>query len=180
MFYLKYSNMIISDIAKLTPKAQVKVKTLLALAKKENLDAYVFESFRSKDRQYELFGKWRTALVLKKYGVPTKFANPTAKIVTWTLQSKHLTGEAVDIVFDWNKDPKIKVPTWSGNYQRLVELGLLCWLRNLAPIELCHFEDDWSSIDETLRANGDRWAQTKDQKLKDLYHFANETIRSFI
>jgi len=39
------------------------------------------------------------------------------------LQSKHLTGHAVDIVFDKDSDPKVRVPSWNGNYARLIEIA---------------------------------------------------------
>lgn len=126
----------------LNENARKKVQAFLEKARAEGLDIFVRESKRTKERQYFLFGKWRDAETLKKYGVPTEYAKPSAKKVTRTLNSRHLSWDAVDIVFDKNADPKIQVPSWSGNYSRLIEIWKSVWLRNLAPIELCHFEDD--------------------------------------
>lgn len=129
-----------SDLLKLHPLFRGKLEDMLNVAYWEWLHPYVFEWLRSKERQYFLFGKWRTANTLKKYGVPTIYANPSTKQVTWTLQSNHLEGKAADIVFDINKDPKVRTPSWNWNYKRLIEIAKDLWLRNLSPFELCHFE----------------------------------------
>lgn len=124
----------------IVPEFKDKLHLLFTDIRKAGLDCYIFESFRTQERQFELFGKWRTAATLKKYWVPVKYANPAARVVTWTLQSKHREWKAVDIVFDLNKNPKIKVPSWNGNYAKIIEIAKKYWIRNLAPAELCHFE----------------------------------------
>lgn len=53
-------------------------------------NAMVFEALRSKERQKWLYGVGRTHSMERKP-------------ITWTINSKHLTGDAVDIVF---KDSK--------------------------------------------------------------------------
>lgn len=133
--------MIDNSTATLDPVFKAKVELFFKLIRESWIqNAYIFEWRRSIQRQYELFGKWRTAAACRKYGVPVQYANPTAKIVTWTLQSKHLEWKAIDVVFDWNPDPKVKTPTWSWNYAKLIEIAKTIWIRNLAPLELSHFE----------------------------------------
>lgn len=132
--------MIDNSTATLDPVFKAKVEAMWPEFRAAWLDCFIFEWRRTLQRQYELFGKGRTAATLKKYGVPVQYANPGAKIVTWTLQSKHLEGKAIDIVFDANKDPKIKTPSWNWNYAKLIEIAKKYGVRNLAPIETCHFE----------------------------------------
>lgn len=132
--------MIGNSTATLDPEFRKKVEVMWKDFRAEWLDCFIFEGRRTIERQYELFRKGRTANTLKRYWVPTKYANPKAKIATWTLQSKHLEGKVIDIVFDSNKDPKIKTPCWSGNYKRLIEIARLHGVRSLAPLEVCHFE----------------------------------------
>lgn len=132
--------MIDNNLNNLDPEFKKRLEWMLYDAKVEKINCYVFEWRRSLERQYQLFGQWRTVAQLKKYGVPIQYANPTAKVVTWTLQSNHLTWKSADIVFDISKDPKVRKPSWNWNYKRLIELATLHWIRNLAPKELCHFE----------------------------------------
>lgn len=103
---------------------------------------FVWEARRAIERQYYYFWKWRNKYELARYWVPIEYAMPSAKKVTWTINSKHLSWNAVDVVFDISEDPKVQVPSWNWNYKRLIEIGKEVGLRNLAPYELCHFEDD--------------------------------------
>lgn len=129
-----------NSTANLDPVFKKHVEEMWIDLRAEWLDCFIFEWRRSKKRQYMLFWKWRTAATLKKYWVPAQYADPSAKRVTWTLQSKHIEWKAIDVVFDANPDPKIKVPRWSGNYKRLIEIAALHWMRSLAPLELAHLE----------------------------------------
>lgn len=54
--------------------------------------------YREQADQYRLYGKGRTSEQLMKEGIPSLYADPTAKQVTWTTKSKHMTGTAVDLV----------------------------------------------------------------------------------
>lgn len=105
-------------------------------------NARVFEARRSKERQEWLYSQGRTR---------------PWKIVTWTLQSKHLEGKAVDIVFlkDWK-------PTWNWPYDDLIEMAKKYWIDNLKPRETCHFEDNWKTFaqqapDPDVQALIDDW-----------------------
>lgn len=132
--------MIDNTTERLVPEFKDKLHKFFTEVRATWLDCYIFESFRTKERQWELFWKGRSAITLKKAWVPIQYANPSARIVTRTLQSKHLEWKAVDIVFDTNKDPKIKSPSWNWNYAKLIEIAKKYWIRNLAPLETCHFE----------------------------------------
>lgn len=72
-------------------------------------DFKVLEGVRTPERQRELYGQGRTAKELAKVGLPPHLAKPSARIVTWTLNSNHFKqadgfGHAVDLVpfpVDW-------------------------------------------------------------------------------
>lgn len=137
------------EVTSLTPQFQEKVKQFFADARAQWLYIYIFESKRSLERQYELFWKGRTAQELAKYWVPSKYAKPWTKPVTWTLKSNHLTWNAIDVVFDISKDPQnftkpwnAKIPSWSGDYKKLILIAKKYGIRNLAPLETCHFENN--------------------------------------
>lgn len=117
--------MISRDINALDSKFKIKVIDFLDEVKSKWFDIMIFEGLRTKERQAELYAQGRT----KPW-----------KIVTWTLQSNHLTGKAIDIVF---KDAKWN-PTWNWDYDSLIAIAKKYWIRNLKPRETAHFEDDWS------------------------------------
>lgn len=121
-------NKIQNDINLLTPNFKAKVILFLAEAKKEWLDVIVWETKRTLARQKELYAQWRTT---------------PWNIVTWTLQSKHLTWEAIDIIFDKDPDPKKVIPVWSWDYEKLIEIWKKYWMVSLYPKETCHFQDNW-------------------------------------
>ncbi len=142
--------MINHEVTSLTPVFQKRVKMFFDDARSQWLYIYIFEALRSIERQYELFWKGRTAQECVKNGVPASYARPRSwKPVTWTLKSNHLTGNAIDVVFDVSKNPenftkdwKLKKPSWSGDYHKLIPIAKKYGIRNLYPIELCHFELD--------------------------------------
>lgn len=140
--------MIDHEVKSLTPEFQVKVKDFFKEAREKKLWVYIFESKRTIERQYQLFGQGRTAWEIVKYWVPAKYAQPWTKPVTWTLKSNHLTGNAIDVVFDISHDPEnftkdwnLKVPSWSGDYLQLKEIAKKYWIRTI-PVESCHFENN--------------------------------------
>lgn len=140
--------MINHEVTSLVPEMQEKVHAFFADARSQWLPIYIFEARRSLDRQYELFGKGRTAQECVKNGVPAIYAKPKAwKVVTWTLKSKHLEWKAIDVVFDTSADPmnfskpwNKKIPSWSGDWKKLTEIAKKHWLVSLAPTEQCHFQ----------------------------------------
>ena len=172
--------MINSNLELLERNTKIKAKALIDLAQQNWLDVYVFEWLRSIERQYELFGKGRTTATLRKAWVHTKYANPNAKKVTWTIQSNHLKWQAIDIVFDLDKDPKKKRPSWNGNYQLLIYLSEYVGLRNLAPLETCHFEHNSTTVEAVLENNSKLRHLSQNQNERDFLHNVNNTIRKYI
>lgn len=174
----------ISDIEALEPLTQKKVYCFLDHAKMLGLDIYIFESRRPIERQRRLLGWWRTATELKKqFWVSwdyAKYKDAKGKVNaqrTRTLVSKHLTGEAVDIVFDMNADPKVKVPSRNGNYTLLIKIGEMYGLDTLAPLERCHLQNSWQTIASCIKKNSDSRNKSTDQWTKDQLHRANERMR---
>jgi len=133
----------IDDINELNPQMKEKVEKLLQLAKENGLNVKVFETYRSQERQDELYAQGRT--------------KPGRK-VTWTRNSRHKKREAVDMVFiDKNGNY-----TWSGDWNKLIDLGKECKLYSLAPLEKAHFQDNG----EALYPIPD-WAEPTVQKMKE-------------
>lgn len=80
------------------PQLQSVVKSALEISE---VDFMVLEGVRTKENAYINYGKGRTVAQLSAKGVPAKYAQPGAKKVTWLnspLGSKHMTGDAVDLV----------------------------------------------------------------------------------
>jgi len=117
--------MINKDIKSLDIKFQKKVALFLQEAKNQGLNIMIFEGLRSIERQKALYAIGRTT-------------EPNRKPVTWTLKSNHLTGKAVDIVFNVNWQP-----SWNWDYNKLIIIAKRFWIENLKPKETCHFEDNW-------------------------------------
>lgn len=113
---------ILKDVNLLKSPFKERVIAFLEEAKKKWFNVMPFETLRTPKRQQELYAIWRTT-DLNKYPL------------TWTLQSKHLTGNAIDIVFkdaNWN-------PSWQWDYKWLIALSKKFNLKTLW-IEQCHFE----------------------------------------
>lgn len=129
----------------LTPLTRQKYDLFMAKAN-DALSGFGYQVFpletrRNQKRQEWLYGAGRTAAELRAAGIDPSFARPTAKTVTWTLQSKHLEGLAFDV---WFKDSKGKYTfnAPSGLWNQLIQIGESVGLRNLAPKEYAHFEDN--------------------------------------
>lgn len=101
------------------------------LAKYPN--ARVFEARRTLERQKRLYASGRTR---------------PGNILTQTMNSKHLLGKSVDVVFldEWQ-------PTRKGPYDDLIDMGIKHWIRNLKPFETCHFEDDGTPFIDHIEQN---------------------------
>lgn len=61
------------------------------------VDFAVVQGNRTVDQQKRLYGKGRTAAQCVANGVPATYARPGEAKVTWTLNSNHIGGRAVDI-----------------------------------------------------------------------------------
>ena len=112
----------IEDLTELTPRMQCKVAAFLVECHERDVMCYPFETYRSQERQDELYAQGRTT---------------TGAIVTWTLNSRHKQREAVDMAFGgpgkWN---------WNGNWDKMIEIAKHHGLDSLAPREMAHLEDN--------------------------------------
>ena len=109
-------------------------------------DFLVLEGVRSKEQCYINYGKGRTAAQCSAKGVPTKYAQPSLSKVTWLndpLASKHVTGNAVDLVpypIDWNTISKFTTIS-KAMKQAAKELGVdLEWGGDWTKKDYPHFE----------------------------------------
>ncbi|MCI9419828.1 MAG: hypothetical protein HFG32_07455 [Eubacterium sp.] len=98
--------MAVTDQCRDAGKLNVLVQVMLAAALKEiksaGVNPLVVETYRSKERQYYLYGQGRTATQCVAAGVPAtkakKYARPGMKQCTWTLNSIHIQKKAVDVI----------------------------------------------------------------------------------
>ena len=75
----------VSDINSLVPYIKTRVESILKELKELGFDPIIYEARRSDSRQKWLYGIGRTH-------------SKKRKPVTWTLNSKHIVGKAVDII----------------------------------------------------------------------------------
>ncbi|MDE5588228.1 MAG: M15 family metallopeptidase [Acetatifactor sp.] len=90
------------DAGKLNVLVQVMLSAALKEIKVTGVNPLVVETYRSKERQYYLYGQGRTVAQCTAVGVPAakakKYAKPGATKVTWTLNSIHIQKKAVDVI----------------------------------------------------------------------------------
>ena len=86
------------DISKLNKLVRVQLELALFDLREQGVNPLVVETIRTKERQYMLYGQGRTVAQCKAAGVPVKYAAPGKNKVTWTLNSIHISGCAVDVV----------------------------------------------------------------------------------
>lgn len=104
------------DKKKLNALVQIMLAAALKEIRKKGVNPLVVETYRSKERQYYLYGQGRTISQCMSAGVPAdkakKYAKPVAKKVTWTLNSIHIQKKAVDVIPErsgkaiWNANDK--------------------------------------------------------------------------
>ena len=123
----------VNDLSELTPNMQFKVIDFLKECYDCGLDIYPFETYRSQERQNELYAQGRTA--------------PGAK-VTWTKNSRHTKREAVDLAFGgpgkWH---------WNGDWDKMIEIAKKYGLESLAPKEKAHLQDDGTEYNKITMNN---------------------------
>lgn len=121
------------DLSVLNPPIKKIAELWLQECKDNNLNVLIIETKRTKERQYYLYGQGRTQKDLINVGIPVAYANPKGKKVTWTLNSRHIGGNAFDFVPltkkgvpDWNdlktfneagKIAESLGATWGGNWK---------------------------------------------------------------
>lgn len=88
-------------MSSLNLRAQKAFNLFLTECKKNGLNVLVTETKRSQERQNYLYCQGRTISQVVAKGISkefaTKYCNPNANKVTWTLKSNHSSGMAIDI-----------------------------------------------------------------------------------
>ena len=90
----KFSQASLNRLATVHPDMQKVAKRAIELSP---IDFSITQGRRTLDEQKRLYGKGRTAAQCRAAGVPIDYALPMEKKVTWTLQSNHLSGNAIDV-----------------------------------------------------------------------------------
>jgi hypothetical protein len=137
------------DIKKLVPEMAEKVERFLYELNKAGIRAMVNEARRTRDVQIAYYAQGRESFekineLRKKAGLWAIGPLQADKVITWTLQSKHIEGKAVDIVplapdgkAWWDAPPKV----WEG----IGIIGETCglkWGGRWKVKDLPHFEID--------------------------------------
>lgn len=86
------------DISKLNKLVKVQLELALFDLRQQGVNPLVVETIRTRERQHMLYGQGRTAAQCKAAGVPVGYATPGKGKVTWTINSIHISGCAVDVV----------------------------------------------------------------------------------
>ena len=110
------------DIKELLPIAQTACNLFLSECKKQGVDVFITETYRSQDRQNYLFAQGRTE---------------PGKIVTWTKSSRHTSRLAWDIACNGNNLYDKSILTKAG--QIAAKLGIT-WGGTWSTPDMPHFE----------------------------------------
>lgn len=106
----RFSKASLDRLATVRPDLQRVTQRALELSK---VDFVVTQGKRTRDEQMRLYGKGRTGAAVIKQGIPAHYAKPNEAIVTWTMNSNHLSGNAVDIApyvngkIEWDDNGKL-------------------------------------------------------------------------
>lgn len=163
-----------NDIALLSPQFRQKFDLFRAEVIALRKDAIVFEAKRTKERQQRLRDESNRR---------EKLWQPR---ITRTLQSKHLTGDAVDIVFmDDERTPQYdNKPTRVWPYDTLIKIARKYGIENLRPRETCHFQDNGYPLAEVQQAivitqeNSKLRKKTSDIKVRARLKQENDYLRT--
>lgn len=90
----RFSQNSLNRLATVHPDLQRVAKRALELSP---IDFVVVQGNRTKDEQARLYGKGRTAAQCAAKGVPASYSRPNEAKVTWTLNSNHIGGRAIDV-----------------------------------------------------------------------------------
>lgn len=91
----KLSNNSLRVLSTVDPRMQEIVKRAITLSE---VDFGVTQGKRTRDEQMRLYGKGRTRQAMINAGLNPDYAKPNESRVTWTMNSNHLSGKAVDLV----------------------------------------------------------------------------------
>ena len=110
-----------------------RIRNILNRMRARGFDPQVWETYRTQERQWYLYGKGRTAAQLKKAHVDVKYAQPSLAVVTKTLESLHRKRKAADIV------SKSRLWNWPEFYVALKQEAEREGMHTLG-FEGCHVE----------------------------------------
>jgi peptidoglycan L-alanyl-D-glutamate endopeptidase CwlK len=96
-----------SKIENLNPEVAEKAKLLIEKCKDQDIDIVITSTLRTKDEQEALYAQGRSSLfnvneLRKKAGMSPIREYDNMNKVSWTLKSKHLSGNAFDIAVKVN------------------------------------------------------------------------------
>ena len=139
----KFSQNSLARLATVHPDMQRVARRAIELSP---VDFSITQGKRTLDEQKRLYGKGRTAAQCRAKGVPAEYARPQDQVVTWTLNSNHLSGNAIDVA-----------PYINGKleYDDNGKLGL--W-----PKIAKAFKDAARELGAPIEWGGD-WTKTKDR-----------------
>ena len=148
--------MIENSLEKLYWEFKIKSKVLMEVCNYLKIRITPYETLRNKTRQARLVSQWKS----------------------WTMNSKHLEGKAVDRVFtnsNWQ-------PSWIGKYPSVHYIWEMCWCtpiyKNWKLIESCHLQDNGKTINTIMKNNSTRWLKSS-KKDQDLLSLVNKTFRKY-
>jgi hypothetical protein len=133
------------DLSKLTPEMKEKVERFLQKCEERGFEVFISEGWRDKARQLYLwsFGRHLTPtfeVSVLGYDHPEIEGHPEKKQVTQTLQSNHMTGNAVDIAFKGEELYPKDMRVWNEVYDIAEECGLTSLYRRTGYKDLPHLE----------------------------------------
>lgn len=139
-----------SNINSLNEETKQKILLFIKRLEQENLPFIVHEARRTQLRQKFLYAQGRNTSELVKKGVTEFEGRPEMKKITWTLNSNHKNGDAVDVILNFDH------PYWKGKRKPLAEgpwmnegpyRSLWLQMRRVAKeVGLFYFGDDWPHI----------------------------------
>lgn len=106
----KFSKASLDRLATVDTRLQAVARRALELS---CIDFVVTQGNRTRDEQMRLYGKGRTAAQCRAKGVPASYARPGERKVTWTLNSNHIGGRAIDVApyvnggINWDEDGEL-------------------------------------------------------------------------
>ena len=170
IFYMKSDR----DLSKLSEPFQSNVKRWLQECDSLNLGVFVTEGYRSQERQNALYDQGR-----KTFG----------SIVTWTKNSLHTKGQAVDIAFRgkelYPKDNKVWKDVAAIAKRNHIQWGYDLWGRDLP-----HFQysgtvtPDTNTTDyltyKAMKKEQEELIQSLIYSMKNCYNFGTEDMQKIV
>lgn len=139
------------DINELTPTAQRACRLFLKKCEEAGLNIFITETYRSQERQNELYAQGRTE---------------PGQIVTWTLHSRHTSRRAWDIAVNGPILYDMSVIRKAGEIGK--QLGIT-WGGIWSPPDYAHFEvtDNWEVPEEAEEVTQEQFNKMMDNYLAD-------------